>query len=381
MSGVSVLVIAYGSENKPSTRLRILQYLPALEGCGFRFETVFVPQGEKSSFERELGAKLDRADVVFVQRVLTRPLLRHLRRSAKPVVFDMDDALHYIRQSQYPRAAAPRGINDRLRNAYRSALRGGRYYSGRKRLLDSMLDIASTTIVGNTWLFDELDLDRERALVVPTSVWVEGIAVREHREHRPVTLGWIGVSSNLYHLDALSDAFARLHELHGDGVELNIVSSEPVATPIVTRFTPWSLESEAASVMSFDIGLMPLQDDPFSRGKCAFKAVFCMSRGIPVVASPIGANTTLIEHGRNGWLARNTDEWVEGLSTLVQDIDRRAQMGRHARQTIEQRYSAALVADNLSHVLRSAAGRSSAGESRGATSSLPQDLGVKRGRQ
>ena len=100
-------------------------------------------------------------------------------------------------------------------------------------------------------------------------------------------------------------------------------------------------------MLSFDIGIMPLQDDPFSRGKCAFKAVFCMSQGVPVVASPVGANTALIEHGVNGWLAANTDDWVEGISVLVDDVAMRTRMGHLARKTIEERYSAAGVAENL----------------------------------
>ena len=351
-----VLVIAYGGELKPSTRLRILQYLPALEDAGFSFDRLFVPQGQRQPSLSGLGEKLDRANVVFVQRVLERDLIRTLRRTGKPVIYDIDDALHLIRQSQYPRAAHPRGAVDRLKNAYRATVRGGRFYSGRKRLLDEMLEIAETTIVGNQWLFNELRLSDDRAVILPTSVWLEGVPTKTHEQHEPLTIGWIGVKSNLYHLQALDDTFTILGDRYPGGLELNIVSSAPMQTPLPTRFTQWSLESESDSVSSFDIGIMPLQDDPFSRGKCAFKAVFCMSRGIPVIASPVGANTALIEHGVNGWLATSTEEWIKGISALADDLHLRVRMSRLARTTIEERYSARHVVKEVGQLLRKLTG-------------------------
>ncbi len=143
MTGPDVLVVAYGGESNPSTRLRILQYLPHLESDGFRFETLFVPQqGRRTLPVAELRAKLVKADVVFVQRVLTSSLLRELERAGRPVVYDIDDALQYVRQSQYRAAMEPRGVPDRLRIAFRGLVRGNRLYSSRKRLLDEMLRIA-----------------------------------------------------------------------------------------------------------------------------------------------------------------------------------------------------------------------------------------------
>ena len=114
--------------------------------------------------------------------------------------------------------------------------------------------------------------------------------------------------------------------------------------------------TESDSVLSFDIGIMPLQDDPFSRGKCAFKAVFCMSRGIPVVASPVGANKRLIDHGSNGWLAAGTGDWIEGISVLTEEVARRAEVGKSAPSRVEQGYSAERASNTLAHVLRAAAG-------------------------
>jgi glycosyltransferase involved in cell wall biosynthesis len=214
-----------------------------------------------------------------------------------------------------------------------------------------MLGLATTTIAGNDWLFDQLGLDEQRAVILPTSVWVDEAPVKEHTDHRPLTLGWIGVKSNLYHLQLLHDAFTILRDRYPEQLEVEIVSNEAITTPLPTRFRQWSLETEGESVLSFDVGLMPLQDDPFSRGKCAFKAVFCMSRGVPVVASPVGASTTLVESGVTGWLARSTGEWVNGIAMLLEDERLRRCMGRRARATVEHGYSAARVARELGRVL------------------------------
>lgn len=347
----NVLVIAFEGEVHPSTRLRILQYLPALTSQGLEFKTFFIPYKNAAEQHGSLEPLLAWADVVFVQRVLSNDLLRVLRRAAKPVVFDLDDAIHYVRQSQYPRAAKPRSLKDWALVGYRTAARGSRYYSSRKQMLDQMLDLASVVLVGNRWLFDELGLTDDRGLVLPTAVWVTAAPCKVHTPHVPVTLGWIGVRSNLFHLDRLQGVFRELYRLFGTDVELKVVSNAPFQSAVPTRPVPWALETEGRVVESFDIGLMPLQDDLFSRGKCSFKAVFCMSRGVPVVVSPVGANRELVSHGQNGYLASDSAEWIEYLSTLIRDADLRGRLGRCARETVEARFSSEHVTPQLREAL------------------------------
>jgi glycosyltransferase involved in cell wall biosynthesis len=349
------LVVAYDGPTQPATRLRILQYLPALKARGIECEAHFVAQGDGPRRLPDRGL-LERADVVFVQRVLSRGLLRLLKRSGKPVVFDVDDAIHLIRQSQYERAMEPVTLRDHAESLYRAVARGGRFYSSRKRLLDEMISIASVTIVGNRWLYENLGLEASRAMVLPTAVWVDNAPRVSHAPRTPITLGWTGVRSNLIHLEGLGPVFGRLAARFGARLLLSIVSSASLQLPIATRFTPWSLDAEEDALRQFDIGLMPLRDDPFSRGKSAFKAILCMSRGIPVVASPVGANRDVIEHGVNGFLASSDDEWIEHLTALVESVSLRARLGDQARATIESRFSARRVTSGLHGALVHAAG-------------------------
>jgi glycosyltransferase involved in cell wall biosynthesis len=350
---VRVLVVAYDGLMNPSTRLRILQYVPTLASQGFEISTLFV---ERDHGSRALGRRLDKelvdANVVFVQRVLTKEVVGRLSRSSVPVVFDLDDAVHYLRPSQYARARHPAGPRDHALNLYRRLSRGNRYFSSQKNQLNAMLSLARTVIVGNDWLYTEFSRDHDHLVILPTSVWVERAPVKKHSQSRPVRLGWIGLRGGLPYLEKLRGVLRELDRRYGRAIEFALVTSSPIDLPIRTKFVRWSLEGESDAVLSFDVGLMPLDDDLYSMGKCAFKAVFCMSRGVPVVASPVGANCNLIVHGNNGFLAHREHEWIQVLSTLLEDFQLRARMGRLARATIEEQYSAAAAVKVLSDLLR-----------------------------
>src|SRR5262249_7120137 len=150
-----------------------------------------------------------------------------------------------------------------------------------------------------------------------------------------IRLGWIGVRSNFFHLRMLEDVFAKLNAVHEGRVRLVVVSSEDYTSEhIKVENIRWSLEKESDEVTKFDIGLMPLQDDFFSRGKCSFKAIFCMAHGLPVVISAVGMNRDLIQQGVNGYLAETPDEWFNALDTLIQNVDLRRSMGERARKTV-----------------------------------------------
>jgi glycosyltransferase involved in cell wall biosynthesis len=339
---VRLLVIGY--EGHPSTRLRVLQYLDALRGDGVESTAVLVPQIARSDPRRNLTVirrHLRSADVVLVQRVLTRWLNLLLRAGRKPVVFDLDDAVHYIRPAQLPATLHPSRPADRGRALYRRLIRGSKYYSSRKALLDEMLGLSRAVIFGNAVLENELaGRARGEHLVLPTSVPVPRDELKVHENHAPVTIGWVGVKDNLTHLRTLEPVFSRLRERFGEAARLSVVTSEEYRSDhLPTDFTRWSLESEADLVRTFDIGIMPLIDDPFSRGKCAFKAILCMSHGIPVVVSRVGANAELVRDGWNGFLASTQGEWDAALVQLASDHELRARMGRNAYETIEDGYS------------------------------------------
>ena len=119
------------------------------------------------------------------------------------------------------------------------------------------------------------------------------------------------------------------------------------------RFVPWTAEREAEELGDCHAGIMPLPDDEITRGKCGLKALQYMATGRAVVASPVGVNTEIIRDGENGMLASSTDEFVAALMELAHNAGLRHQLGANARKTIEQRYSAEVVAAKFADVIRS----------------------------
>jgi len=133
---------------------------------------------------------------------------------------------------------------------------------------------------------------------------------------------------------------------------LHVVSTRDVSIPgVAVRSTRWSAEREVGDLQSFDIGIMPLPDDPWTRAKCGAKLLLCMGVGVPGVASPVGVNVDIVDDGTNGFLASSHADWVAKLSALIDSPALRASMGVAARRTIEARFSGQAVAPRLLEIL------------------------------
>jgi glycosyltransferase involved in cell wall biosynthesis len=336
-----------------SGRLRILQYVPELEREGYRFDVIALEWPAPTPRElARIAQAAAAADIVFVQRVASTPLAAVLRAARTPYVFDIDDAYHFIRTGQMAAAEHPRTLGQRLRVRYRELARGSRYYTSRKRVLAHMIRGAATTIVGNEFLRNELTTSARDVVRLPTCVPVDAVPPKVHDEHEPIRIGWIGSQGNVGELELLEPVFRVLRARFGDRIRLTVVTAEPYASrEIATDFLPWALDTERDSVLSFDIGVMPVQDTFHARGKCSFKAIQCMSYGVPVVISPVGMNTDVVEHGVNGMLAETADEWVDALTGLIESAGLRAEVGRAGFETVRLAYSSDVGLATLRPVL------------------------------
>lgn len=284
---------------------------------------------------------IDETDVVIVQRVLSRTLASHLDRAPVRVVFDVDDALHFVRSSQLMPVAGAARVGRLAAAAYRRASRGAGHYSSQVRLVKRMAERADVVMVGNGWLGEQFARWAKRVVVVPTTVRLQADRPKvPPAGRRSIRIGWTGLKDNFVHLRLIEQAFETLTGRYGVDVSLSVVSSEPFrTTAIATQFIPWSLAAEEAAVRSFDIGIMPLRDDLFALGKCAFKAILYMANGVPVVLSPVGANRDVVEHGREGFFAADSDQWVKYLSVLIESAELRRDMGHAGLTTVRSTYS------------------------------------------
>ena len=151
------------------------------------------------------------------------------------------------------------------------------------------------------------------------------------------TVGWIGSQSTTRHLVTLKEC-AQLFTAHQDVrfVAIGADQSVLVDMPIETR--TWFSATEVSEMQAFHVGIMPLPDTDFERGKCGFKLVQYMACGLPVIASPVGANREIVDHGVNGFLASTPLEWLNALHTLRANPDLRYKMGQAGRRKVEQQY-------------------------------------------
>ena len=165
-----------------------------------------------------------------------------------------------------------------------------------------------------------------------------------------MVVGWIGIPLNAHYLNIVTPALRTV-----EGVTLHVVGGvAPSELAGIAENLPWTEESEIARIAAFDVGIMPLHDTPWERGKCAYKLIQVMAAGKPVIASPVGANRQVVQHGVNGFLADTPEEWADALRKLS-DPDLRRRMGAAARDTVETQYSTAVVTPRLAAILREAA--------------------------
>lgn len=309
-----------------SWRFRVAQYLPHLRARGVDADVAELRGSARHRWH--VIAAAARYDVVCVHRALLSPIeQRWLRRAAPRYVFDFDDAI-MVRDS-----AATRQPSWQRRRRFARMVRG-----------------AGRVVAGNPYLADWALRYRPDATTIPTAVDVSAYPNGAHGGREPV-VGWIGTRSNLMYVRAIMPALKRLCARRAD-VRIKIVCDGAIAAdglPLINQ--EWSRAEEGDALRSFQVGIMPLPDDAWTRGKCAVKILQYFAAGVPVVCSPVGVNRDVVEHGRNGFFADGVEAWVERLDELLADAALRDRFGAHGRAVVEQRYSVEVMLPRLLDVL------------------------------
>jgi len=209
--------------------------------------------------------------------------------------------------------------------------------------------------VGNQFLKNEvLKVDqRKKVFVIPTSVDTRLYPKKKKvLDRKEIILGWIGTKGNLRYLKTLEPVFEALARKFSS-VKLKIVSDDFYdSRHIQTIKKPWKLEDEKEDLISFDIGLMPLNEDLWSRGKCGLKIIQYLSVGVPVVCTPVGINCDIVQNGTNGYWATTHEEWVDRITILIQNPDLRQRMGFNGIEAVEREYSLAVTSEKFLKVLQ-----------------------------
>ena len=218
---------------------------------------------------------------------------------------------------------------------------------------------AATVVCGNAYLAERFSEWNSRIHVIPTAVDTERYRpAGPGDKKRGLIVGWIGTSGNLRELNAIEGSIAKAISAC-PGAKLRVVSD---ALPVVRslsaeqfEFLQWSEADEVSAIQGMDIGIMPLRDSVWTRGKCAFKMIQYMACGLPSVVSPVGMNAEVLALGDFSLSAQSDGQWTEAIVALIRGADMRRNMGVLARQVAERTFSVKVLAPRLAAAIREAA--------------------------
>jgi glycosyltransferase involved in cell wall biosynthesis len=301
-------------------RYRIRAFAPALEAAGCSLVVQGISRAIVGRFRQiERASEFD--TVVLQRKLLPGWQLDHLRRRARHLVFDFDDAVLY-------------------RDSYD---RRGPHCERRERRFRRTVQLVDVVIAGNDFLADcalRSGAHPERVRVIPTCIPTERYPVSDHPRRRAgIDLTWIGSSSTLVGLETQRALWERIgRDVEGSRLRL-ICDRFPEFGSLPVIPVSWSEATEASELAVADVGVSWIPNDLWSRGKCGLKLLQYQAAGLPAVANPVGVHPEMIRPGITGFLPNTSDEWIDAIRTLRNDPQSAATMGAAARKSVDQGYS------------------------------------------
>ena len=360
---IELLCLAHLPVENQSARQRVVQYFPYFRSRGIN--PTFWPSvpSELHAIKNTYGPvntarkaalltrallrrllvelpRFDRFDTLLVHREVFpffTPIFEQIARKMNPrFILDFDDAI-YVEPTHY--------------RDWRSVLRRPANFS-------RVVAGAAHVVAGNAVLADYARQYNERVTIIPTALDPDLYPAKRQFDSEPVVVGWTGAWATAPSLRILDRVFQRLAKT--ERFRLKIIGNENIhelrfpGVDVYRRL--WNLRTMTEDLSEFDIGVMPLQESPWELGKCGGKLLQYMALGIPAVASPVGANKSLVSDGEDGFLATDEQQWEEKLRALIRDAALRKRMGQKARQTMESRYSIKVTGPRLADIVEEVVG-------------------------
>ncbi|HXC04295.1 MAG TPA: glycosyltransferase family 4 protein [Bacteroidia bacterium] len=353
-----ILFIASHRPNRsPSQRFRYEQYTGFLQAHGFEFTSspliskkddqwLYKPGNlvRKSFFLLKCYylrwkdlKRIQEFDIIFIQReaFLTGSYYfeRQYKKSGARIVFDFDDAIWHLNMSEANRKLGW------LKNPDKTA---------------KIIGFSDLVIAGNRYLEQYALRFNTRVIRIPTTIdTLKFLPVPDKTDHQPLCIGWSGSLTTIRHFQDAIPFLKLLKEKYGNAICFKVIGDVQYSNQELSiQGIAWKAETEVEDLSGIDIGIMPLPDDEWAKGKCGLKGLSYMSLGIPTVMSPVGVNTEIIHDGVNGFLAGTTGEWVQKLSLLIESPTLRKNLGQAGRQTVEDQYSVESQKNNYLQALR-----------------------------
>jgi glycosyltransferase involved in cell wall biosynthesis len=321
----------HNATHRASYRYRVGQFLPYWASHNIEMHAVCISGKQYVNILRLLFT-LHKYDYVLLQKKIIPGILIKIITKQSKLVYDFDDAL-YTRESRELALGKP---------APHSTI----------KKLNYILKKSTLVFAGSPELAHYCETHNSNVHIIPTALdkqIAEPITVPP--QFGSITIGWIGNDVNLYYLSIIDDATLYLQQKYPDLRFSLLCGNPPKELKTRWHFTKWSSSAEKSWLNSLDIGIMPLTDDPWSRGKCAFKLLQYMAYGKPVVASNVGANRTAVSDNINGYLANTTEEWISALEQLILDREKRIRMGQKSLEIFTEQFERSRIQLKIADIL------------------------------
>lgn len=337
-----LFVSLHRPDRSPSQRFRFEQYLTYLIENGYycKFSWLLDSKDDKTFYThgkllqkswivlKSLGKRLNEIlqasdyNIVFVQReafMLGTSFFEKRFAKRTKLIFDFDDSIWLQNVSKANK------FFSWLKNADKTK---------------EIIGVADIVFAGNKYLADYAKEFNNNVVIIPTTIDTDWYKPVEKSEKEKICIGWSGSITTIEHLETRMNALEQIKNKYKGKVYFKIIGDGSYYSDILhTKGLPWSKETEIQDMIEFDIGIMPLPDSEWAKGKCGLKGLQYMALAIPTIMSPVGVNSEIISDGENGFLAENDKEWVTKLSLLIDSLELRKKLGDAGCKTVEEKYS------------------------------------------
>jgi glycosyltransferase involved in cell wall biosynthesis len=361
------LFLAVHAPNRaPGQRFRFEQYLEALRARGVICDYSWALDGADARLLYSPGHLAGKA--LLTARLVVKRWLERFRLGGYDLVFVQREAL-YVGGPFLELAAKKHNaklvfdFDDAIWLADMSAFNARFRWLKNPAKIPRLLSSSDLVIAGNRYLADFARTFNRQVEIVPTTIDTEAYRPRPARAEGPVVIGWSGSFSTIRDFRLALPTLRRLRARYGERVRFKVIGDGSFRDQeLGITGQPWRAESEVADLQEIDIGLMPLPDNDWSRGKCGLKGLQYMALGIPTLMSPVGVNAEIIQPGHNGFLPRSEEDWEQTLASLVERPELRAAVGAAGRRRVEEHYSVRAWQDRYCDLLMSLAGAAPAAD-------------------
>lgn len=354
-----LFIAAHRPDRAPGQRYRFEQYFNHLTANGFTCElSYFITEADDkllyasgNYFKKALiqwrsirkrkqdveRLKKGEFDLVFIYReaLLTGSIRfeKAFKKTKTKIIYDFDDAIWHLDVSN---------ANQRLS------------WLKRPQKTHTLFRLADLIFAGNSYLAEYARRYNKEVRIIPTTIDTDFHRPDPSRRNKDVlTIGWSGSITTIKHFESALDCLRIIKRKYGDRICFAVMGDAGYSnSELGIQGIAWSSQTEVDTLNTFDIGIMPLPDDEWAKGKCGLKGLSYMALEIPTIMSPVGVNTAIIQDGENGFLASTLEEWVEKISKLIESEELRQYLGKEARKTVLERYSVVAYKHVYEHELR-----------------------------